>query len=52
MIMTDYPSIMLLIAFLLALFSFFLISQIFTLKKEVSKLNKIVQYLLKKDKNE
>jgi len=50
--MTDYPSIMLFIAFLLALFSFFLISQIFSLKKEVSKLNKIVQYLLKKDKNE
>ena len=52
MMWNELPSIVLLIAFLIAIFSFFLISQVFLLKKEVRKLKNIVNHLLKKDKEE
>jgi hypothetical protein len=42
---------LLLIISLLVVSAFFFISQIFILKKEVRKLNNIVNYLLKKEKN-
>tara|TARA_Y100001960_G_C14550993_1_gene765731 strand:+ start:140 stop:277 length:138 start_codon:yes stop_codon:yes gene_type:complete len=43
------PNLILLISLLVASFLFF-ISEIFSLKKEVRKLNKIVKHLLNKDK--
>ena len=42
---------LLLLISLLAVSTFFFISQIFFLKKEVRKLNNIVNHLLKKEKN-
>jgi len=47
--MNDYP-ILFFLALLLTLFSFFLISQIFSIKKELRKLSNIVKHLLKEDK--
>ncbi len=43
------PNLILIISLLVASFLFF-ISEIFSLKKEVRKLNKIVKHLLNKDK--
>ena len=43
--MNDYPTLFLL-SLLLSFFAFFLVSQIFQLKKEVRKLNNIVKHLL------
>ena len=37
-----------LISFLLVMFAFFLITELFKMKKEIRKLNKITKYLLNK----
>jgi cell division protein ZapA (FtsZ GTPase activity inhibitor) len=40
-----------LISFLLVMFAFFLITELFKMKKEIRKLNKITKYLLNKRKS-
>ena len=40
-----------LISFLLIMFAFFLISELFKMKKEIRKLNNITKYLLKNKKS-
>jgi len=40
-----------LISFLLVMFALFLISELFKMKKEIRKLNKITKYLLNKRKS-
>tara|TARA_Y100000994_G_scaffold48910_1_gene38500 strand:+ start:2105 stop:2263 length:159 start_codon:yes stop_codon:yes gene_type:complete len=43
---------LILIMFLIGMAFLFFISEIFSLKKEVRKLNKIVNYLIRKDKKD